>query len=212
MAKQPLKQFAYETIKEKILTCEYRPGAFLNEEFLCEELNISRTPIRDALVRLEAEQLITIMQKKGFIVKPVTSEQVNMVFEGRMLLEPYIIENYCGELSEHEFEEMHEISARYKQAIQNDDRSAYYAIDNQFHMCIISQCKNAYLLQTYEILQGHDRRIRVLTGTKIEQRLEETITEHDTILKHLENRDVEKAAAAMKLHLTNSKSSSIYIL
>lgn len=65
MAKTNLKTLAYKTIKQKIVTCEYAPGLYLNEEILTEELKISRTPIRDALSRLEQEGLIEIKPKKG---------------------------------------------------------------------------------------------------------------------------------------------------
>ena len=67
MSKVSLKQQAYTTIKNKILTCEYLPNSFLNEDLLCEELQVSRTPVRDALGRLEQENLIKIMPKKGFL-------------------------------------------------------------------------------------------------------------------------------------------------
>ena len=68
MPKLSLKQMAYNSIKEKILNCQYMPNSFLNEDLLCEEFGVSRTPIRDALSRLEQEHLITIMPKKGFFV------------------------------------------------------------------------------------------------------------------------------------------------
>ena len=66
MAKTNLKTLAYKTIKQKIVTCEYAPGMYLNEEILTEELKISRTPIRDALSRLEQEGLIEIKPKKRY--------------------------------------------------------------------------------------------------------------------------------------------------
>ena len=68
MVKTNLKTLAYNTIKQKIVTCEYAPGTFLNEEILTDELKISRTPIRDALSRLEQEGLIEIKPKKGITV------------------------------------------------------------------------------------------------------------------------------------------------
>ena len=71
------------------------PNSFLNEDLLCEEFGVSRTPIRDALSRLEQEYLITIVPKKGFFVAPLSANEINMVFEGRLLIEPYVLLNYC---------------------------------------------------------------------------------------------------------------------
>lgn len=212
MAKQTLKQFAYTSIKEKILYCEYRPNTYLSEDFLCEELNISRTPVRDALSRLEQEHLITILPKKGILVTPVTSEVINMVFEGRLLLEPYIVENYCSDLPIEKIEYMKNITTQYELAIKKGDESLYYELDNAFHTCIISQCTNHYLLQTYEVLQNQDQRLRILTGTILKERLLVTIKEHNDVLSHLESGDLKAASVLLKTHLTNSKISSFQIL
>ena len=83
MGKLSLKQLAYNSIKEKILKCEYMPNSFLNEDLLCEEFKVSRTPIRDALSRLEQEHLIKILPKKGFFVAPLSIGEINLTFETR---------------------------------------------------------------------------------------------------------------------------------
>ena len=76
--KPSLKLQAYQYLKTKILNCEYRPNEFLNEQKLCAEMgNISRTPMRDALGRLEQEGLITILPKKGLMVSGITEEDVH---------------------------------------------------------------------------------------------------------------------------------------
>ena len=81
-SKLSLKLQAYQYLKTKILNCEYRPNEFLNEQKLCAEMgNISRTPMRDALGRLEQEGLITILPKKGLMVSGITEEDVHSMFE-----------------------------------------------------------------------------------------------------------------------------------
>ena len=91
-SKTSLKLQAYQYLKTKILNCEYRPNEFLNEQKLCAEMgNISRTPMRDALGRLEQEGLITILPKKGLMVSGITEEDVHSMFEMRLLVEPYAL-------------------------------------------------------------------------------------------------------------------------
>ena len=94
-SKTSLKLQAYQYLKTKILNCEYRPNEFLNEQKLCAEMgNISRTPMRDALGRLEQEGLITILPKKGLMVSGITEEDVHSMFEMRLLVEPYALRTY----------------------------------------------------------------------------------------------------------------------
>ena len=94
-AKLSLKLQAYQYLKTKILNCEYRPNEFLNEQKLCAEMgNISRTPMRDALGRLEQEGLITILPKKGLMVSGITEDDVHSMFEMRLLVEPYALRTY----------------------------------------------------------------------------------------------------------------------
>ena len=94
-SKLSLKLQAYQYLKTKILNCEYRPNEFLNEQKLCAEMgNISRTPMRDALGRLEQEGLITILPKKGLMVSGITEEDVHSMFEMRLLVEPYALRTY----------------------------------------------------------------------------------------------------------------------
>ena len=77
MSKESLKQIAYNTIKNKILTCDYKPNAFLNEDIICADLKMSRTPVRDALSRIEQENLIKIFPKKGFLVSSFSKEIIS---------------------------------------------------------------------------------------------------------------------------------------
>ena len=88
-----LKQIAYETIKRKIIHCDYMPNDILSEMMLMEEIDASRTPIREALNMLSQEGLVRIIPKKGIMVLPLTMKEVAMTFEARMLMEPYIIEH-----------------------------------------------------------------------------------------------------------------------
>lgn len=76
-----LKNQAYQEIRQRILTCEYAPGAVLNEAFLCKTLSISRTPVRDALSRLEHEHLLRIVSKKGIVVESITLPDIGNYFE-----------------------------------------------------------------------------------------------------------------------------------
>ena len=89
-----LRDKAYNAIKDKILTGRIGHSDFLNEGELMKELDVSRTPIREALSRLEQEGLVSVLPKKGVLVKPLTVSDISQGFEVRTIIEPYIIETY----------------------------------------------------------------------------------------------------------------------
>ena len=93
-----LKNKAYQIIKERIMSCDYKPNTFLNEADLIEEIDASRTPIREALNKLEQEGFVQIIPKKGVMVTGLTLVEINQTFEARILLEPFIINNYMNRI------------------------------------------------------------------------------------------------------------------
>ena len=93
-----LKNKAYQIIKERIMSCDYKPNTFLNEADLIEEIDASRTPIREALNKLEQEGFVQIIPKKGVMVTGLTLLEINQTFEARILLEPFIINNYMNRI------------------------------------------------------------------------------------------------------------------
>ena len=158
MKKETLKQHAYNIIKDKIINCEYAPSALLNEEMLKEDVQASRTPIRDALGRLEQEGLVTILPKKGIMVAPLTIREINMVHEARTLIEPFAILHYGNKISD-------EIYQNYFRIFQRDtanvsDLNEYYETDKQFHQMFIDATSNDYLISTYERIAQQNTRYR----------------------------------------------------
>ena len=92
--KETLRVQAYNLIKDKIINCVYRPGEMINEERLIEELNLTRTPIRDALGRLEQEGLVQIRPKRGILITPLDFQKVSDLLEARLMYETYAIREY----------------------------------------------------------------------------------------------------------------------
>ena len=99
MAGKYLKDKAYEMIREKIVNCELAPGSVLNESELIEEIGASRTPIREALNKLEQENLVTIIPKKCIIVRGITIDDIAEVFDARAVIEPQVLLQYADRIS-----------------------------------------------------------------------------------------------------------------
>ena len=207
--KKSLKQQAYDEIKRKIVTCEYAPNTLLNEELLREELHVSRTPIRDALSRLEQKGLITILPKKGIMVSSLSINDINMVFEVRMMYEPYALLHYGSRIPysvlTHSYELLSDLDAM-------SEDWAFFQADDAFHAAVVQAIGNRFLLQTYEWIQDQNLRFRVMTGQTGAPRLEDTSKEHTRILEACLKKDWSEAASAMKDHLINSKNATFDLL
>ena len=194
-AKPSLKLQAYHYLKSRILSCEYAPSQFLNEQKLCAEMgNISRTPMRDALGRLEQEGLIAILPKKGLMVSPITDEDVHSIYEVRLLVEPYALRVYGSLLPREELE-------KFVYLMQNPDAIPdFYAADDAFHDLLISTLPNKYLRSAHDSITGQNTRFRIMTGKVGMISRTATCEEHLAILQPALEGDWDGAAAALTHH------------
>ena len=204
-AKESLKQKAYYDIKDKIITCAYAPGAMLNEEALREDLHVSRTPIRDALSRLEQEGLISILPKKGIVVSGLSINDINFIFEVRLLYEPYALLHYGPKIKD---EVMQTFFESFSIPVYENSEEEYYALDDAFHVAVVEAIQNPYLLKTYDWIHNQNLRFRVMTGEYVTARLEKTNEEHLKIVTACLKHDWALAAKEMEAHLRASKNAT----
>lgn len=213
MKKLNLKTIAYNSIRQKIVTCEYEPGMHLNEELLTDTLGLSRTPVRDALSRLEQEGLIEIMPKRGIIVRPFSLNDINMIFEVRMLYEPYILLNYGSLLPEDKLKEFFQVFQQTTPESEYWNNPAqFYELDGSFHQLIIDACPNLYIRNNYTLIQAQNARLRYMTGNVSEHRLEATFREHMDIVTPCLQKDWKLAAEKLRFHLNESKKAAFQLV
>ena len=175
MSNETLKDKAYQIIKEKIITCQYKPGTLLNEIELVQEVDSSHTPIREALSRLEQENLVKFMPKKGIWVTDIVMSDVRDVYEVRELIEPHIIRRWGCDISK---DELKEYMDHCKKSLENTkDEEGKFKLDYILHDMILDQCRNAHLTRTMNQLQDQTRRLRNMTGNR-NSRLKYIIEEH----------------------------------
>ncbi len=198
----PLKQVAYETLKRKIITCEITPGSLLTEDMLCDMLSASRTPVRDAVSRLEQEHLVSIKPKKGIKVNRVSMNSIRELFEVRRMLEPEVVLRYGNRIPD-------EVYARYIRQFERTDLAVQEAfdLDNEFHQIFITASNNRYYKSVYEMIADQVYRYRVLTSE--ETRLGDTQHEHYEVAANCIRGEWDLASAAMLRHIENSKLSIV---
>lgn len=206
LKKESLKQKAYNEIKSKIINCEYMPNSFLNETVLMEVTNTSRTPIREALSKLEQENFVTIIPKKGIMVNDLTLNDISMIFQVRELIEPFIILTNGFTLDKTELKSIRDMVIR---DITKQNIKKTYDIDNRLHRFFIYSSSNKYFHQIMSHIYDQNSRMRILSAERIDRRLIETQEEHLSIIDYLFAEKYEEAANAMKIHLANSKKAAI---
>lgn len=207
--KQSMQSTAYDFIKKKITMCEYAPNQMLSESQLQEELGFSRTPVREAISRLAQEGLLKVFPKRGIVVSGFTFSDINMIFEVRMLVEPYTLRNYGIKL---DLDEVAQFSKRLRSQSPESFDASFYEVDDEFHSMLISVLPNIYLRDLYDRIQTQNIRLRVMSGQHTENRLTETNEEHLQIMAACLTQDWEGAAQAMARHLQCSKESSLSAL
>lgn len=202
-----LKQIAYETIKEKIIHCDYMPNDILSEMMLMKEIDASRTPIREALNMLSQEGLVRIIPKKGIMVLPLTMKEVAMTFEARMLMEPYIIETYSQYI---DMKKLEEIEKQTKEILdrkinEQEDSEIFCKLDDELHRTIADACRNKYLNMNLSRIYDQNMRIRILGEKNIWERHKIAAKEHLEFINYVKNGDINSAVASIRVHLIHSK-------
>jgi DNA-binding GntR family transcriptional regulator len=195
------KQQAYDLIKGKILNCEYMPGSFINEKMIQERLSCSRTPIREALSKLEQEHLLHIVPKKGIRIADLSIDEISMIYETRSVIEPYILLTYGDSIDRNEIE-------RFARLFSTSERGQEMVADDHFHRTLCAACPNRYLVASLSATAAQNQRVRVLTGLSAE-RIRASQKEHEAIVASLLRQDLEHAALAMKVHLEAAEKAAL---
>ena len=160
---KPLKDLVYLELKHKILTGEIVSQTRLMEIDLSEKMNVSRTPIREAIRRLADDGLVKIVPRRGAYVANISIKDMLDVFEVREDMEGFVAELAAQRITDEEKEVLRSISDEYDRAIDNaDDKETIIALDEKFHNYIVSCCGNETLSELVSYVQELSLRFRYL--------------------------------------------------
>ncbi len=205
-----LKEKAYQLIKSRIISCEYPPNSFLSENDLILEIDASRTPIREALNKLEQERFVTIIPKKGVMVNGLTLQDIIQTFEVRILLEPYIIKN---NIKKFDRDALIAIQDESQNMIEHaTDPSVFRSLDDRLHRLFSTSQNNRYFTETLTHIFDQNQRIHLLSESEIYPRHIEAAKEHIELINYILDEKEEEAVAAITLHLIKSKDAAIQSL
>lgn len=200
----PLRDVVFKTLRQAILKGELEPGERLMEIQLAERLGVSRTPIREAIRKLELEGLVLMIPRKGAEVAKISEQNLRDVLEVRRSLEELAIDLACQRMTEEELEELREKQAIFTEAVKEGDAMKIAQTDEQYHDVIYNSTKNQKLVQILNNLREQMYRYR-LEYIKDEKKRQILLMEHDHILKALSLRHVQEAKAAAREHIDNQE-------
>lgn len=204
----PLRDVVFNTLRKAILTGELKPGERLMEIHLANKLGVSRTPIREAIRKLELEGLVTMIPRRGAEVAQITEKSLKDVLEVRRALDALCAELACARITDEEMEHLKEACAQFEKATQQKDVAVIAKADVALHDIIVAATGNQRLVQLVNNLAEQMYRYR-FEYIKDKSQHEKLIEEHRIIYESILNKNCEAAARAAKLHIDNQESSII---
>ena len=202
-ANKDLKNHTYCILKERLVNCIYPPGTLLNEAQLAADLGASRTPVREAISRLEMEGFVKIMPKKGIYVTDIALNDVLQIFQTRIEIEPIAVRLAAPHLPR---EELLAFCGKFKG--EAPDIQNGFRLDTAMHLFIIEHCGNRYIIDMMHRI--FDENTRVIISSKQNQvQIHDARLEHLDILNSLLDKDTEHALALMRRHIENCRKAAL---
>jgi len=195
-----LSERAYQVIKEAIISLELGPGEKLKESTLAEELGISKTPVREALTRLQHEGLVNVLPFRGAFVAEIDDRDMEEIFELRELLEGAAAKKAALNFSAEDSQEGETLLEEMRAAYKAGDIKSYAQPSRDFHGLLIKKFGNQRMISVLKTFDDQLERIRI-TAIRTSENIPLFIEDYEKILEALKAGNPEEAEKALLLHL-----------
>lgn len=200
----PLRDVVFNTLRQAIITGEFAPGERLMEISLANRLGVSRTPVREAIRKLELEGLVIMIPRKGAQVARITEKNLRDVLEVRTVLEEFATVLACERIDEAGIRDLRQALDEFVTAVESGDILAIANKDEHFHDIIFHATNNDRLIYIINNLREQFYRYRMEYVKDIRQR-SLLVEEHRELLNAITNRDSARAKELMRTHLLNQQ-------
>ena len=207
----PLREVVFHTLRDAILTGQLQPGERLMEIQLAQTLGVSRTPVREAIHKLELEGLVVTTPRKGAEVASITEKQLRDVLEVRTALETLAVRLACKRVTQEQLDELEQAQAYVTEMIREENLVGIVNADIRFHEIVYIAADNERLLQILNNLRQQMYRYR-LEYLKNSDNHEIIIKEHKAIVDGMRALDEEKVSKAMREHIINQENAVISMI
>ena len=196
LQREKLSHQIYAVLKEMIADHRFQPGARLNIESIARELDVSRTPVWEAVRRLEQEGLVENIPNRGVFMSSLTAAKALDLYAVREVLEGMAARLAATRMDDSSLENMAQCIQRQREVIEHQDFLAYSKLDFEFHAAVYDACGNEWLRELLETIKN---KMRPLT-MQMQPDFSKLIDQHAELLQALRGRDPEKAEAAFRRH------------
>lgn len=205
---QALQEVVYLRLKERIVNCDMLPGSVISEDRLAIEFGTSRTPVREALLRLKRENLVDIFPRQGTFVSQISLKDIYEVFQIRLIIEPRVARAVGKNMDAAVLENFRRTFASID--VRGSSFKEWFRHDREFHSYIIEKSDNRRLVQMYSSIMDQNLRMRILAG-KVPRRIADTNQEHEKIVDALLSQDEDRIEKVMSDHILASRDAALKI-
>ncbi|MBP5198223.1 MAG: GntR family transcriptional regulator [Lachnospiraceae bacterium] len=205
----PLRDVVFNTLRQAILTGDLKPGERLMEIHLADKLGVSRTPIREAIRKLELEGLVIMIPRRGAEVAQITEKSMNDVLEVRQSLDALCVELACDRITEEELENLKRACVGFELAVKTKDTKKIAQADVALHDIILKATGNDRLISLVNNLAEQMYRYR-FEYIKDATQHDMLVEEHRQIYESIVKKDRDAASKAAWTHIENQKKAIIH--
>jgi DNA-binding GntR family transcriptional regulator len=201
---ESLAKKVQKALRRSILNNELIPNVIYNEKNIAQDLGISRTPVREALLELSSKRLVKFLPQKGVVINTFSLTDIDDAFEIRIALEVFSVRKICLGIDQPDTRDLETALSDQKQAVIDCDEAGFMQADRHFHIGFTRLTQNNYLIDMMEDI----RDIMHLMGFKalaISGRMQAVVKEHQKILTAVQEKNVSQATKAMTQHLETSR-------
>ena len=200
VVRDSLPQQVADLLRRRLVEGELSPGSKLNERMLCEQLGVSRTPLREALKLLTAEGLISFQPNRGATVTQLSLTELAETFPVMGVLEALAGELAASHASGTDLIELRQLHDEIVRKYEKQDLKSYFAANQRFHERLVEAAHNETLASHYHQLAGRVRRARYRANLSLE-RWARSVGEHEQIIAALEDRDGLALSRILRAHI-----------
>ena len=196
----PLRDIVFKTLRDAIITGEFQPGERLMEMKLANEMGVSRTPVREAIKKLEAEGLVIMNPRRGAQVAPINEKDLKDILEIRKALESLSCRIACGKVTQDDVKHLRSINRAVAKAVRENDIPEIVERDVEFHDAINMITDNARLMKFLGQLKEHLYRYR-LEFIKNMENCNTIIEDHERIIEAIAQKNADVACREIEDHI-----------
>ncbi|NLT94961.1 MAG: GntR family transcriptional regulator [Clostridia bacterium] len=208
---KPLREIVFETLRDAIINQVLRPGERLMEIQLAEELGVSRTPVREAIRKLELEGLVVMLPRRGAYVAGISMKDILEVFEVRAALEALAASLAAERITDEELDEMERQLVKETEETEANNLRNIVEIDTTFHDLLYKAARNERLVNFVNLLQEQLHRFRSASLAR-PGRSKTALEEHRKILEAIAARDAKLAERLAREHIENAEQAMLLSL